>query len=61
MVKSVVFATFWQGLLISAAVNGGLLYDGAEARALSNFLLCVEMIFASVGSAFCSRQPRFHV
>lgn len=49
--KSVVFFTFWQSLACSLMVNLGILRDGDEARALQNFLICVEMVLAGFGSA----------
>ena len=52
VVKSVVFLTFWQSLACSLMVNLGILYDGDEARALQNFLICVEMVLAGMGTIF---------
>jgi hypothetical protein len=52
VVKAVVFFTFWQSLACAFMVNLGVLYDGQEARKLQNFLICCEMVLASIGMTF---------
>jgi hypothetical protein len=58
-IKSVVFLTFWQSLVIAIAAKVGLVrskdwstYDTDDvAEGLQNFLICVEMFFAALGHA----------
>jgi len=46
-IKGVVFATFWQGFIISLCAQVGFL-DQQAAFALQDFLICVEMLLASL-------------
>ena len=48
LVKTVIFLTFWQGLACSLSVSAGLIEYDVDAKAVQNFLISVEMIFASV-------------
>eukprot|EP00762_Andalucia_godoyi_P002207 ANDGO_07573.mRNA.1 Transmembrane protein 184 homolog DDB_G0279555 len=53
-IKAVIFATFWQGVLIAFLVYYGVITDigtwSAEmvSQSLQDFLICVEMFIASV-------------
>ena len=49
LVKAVVFATFWQGLAISIAVAAGGLPSPGAGQNLQNFIICLEMLPASLG------------
>ena len=51
-VKSVVFATFWQGVAVGVAVGVGALPGPAAGKAMQNLLLCCEMLPAAVAMAF---------
>ena len=51
-VKSVVFATFWQGVAVGIAVGVGALPGPAAGKAMQNLLLCCEMLLAAVAMAF---------
>eukprot|EP00051_Salpingoeca_urceolata_P035474 m.29816 g.29816 ORF g.29816 m.29816 type:complete len:386 (+) comp9280_c0_seq2:225-1382(+) len=54
VVKSVIFFAFWQAVALAVAESSGMIADrrGVEAGELAvayqNFLICVEMFFASV-------------
>ena len=48
LVKAVIFLTFWQSAFIALAVATGDVSSPEEGRATQDFLVCVEMVFASV-------------
>ena len=48
LVKAVIFLTFWQGAFIALAVATGNVASSEEGRATQDFLVCVEMVFASI-------------
>ena len=48
LVKAVIFLTFWQGAFIALAVATGDVASSEEGRATQDFLVCVEMVFASI-------------
>ncbi|KAJ9523820.1 hypothetical protein QJQ45_020008 [Haematococcus lacustris] len=49
--KTVIFLTFWQGLLVTfMATRFGWTPDDSEA--LQNWLICIEMFFAAIGMFF---------
>ncbi|XP_019191138.1 PREDICTED: transmembrane protein 184A-like [Ipomoea nil] len=49
IIKSVVFLTYWQGVLVFLAAKSRLIKDTAEAADFQNFLICVEMLIAAIG------------
>ncbi|KAG6516811.1 transmembrane protein 184B-like [Zingiber officinale] len=49
MIKSVVFLTYWQGVLVFLAAKSNLIKDAEEAADFQNFIICVEMLAAAVG------------
>lgn len=57
LVKAVVFLTFWQGLFLAvvSAFNEAVSSEGDEEsdyKSLQNFLICLEMFFASIMMMF---------
>ncbi|XP_014510826.1 transmembrane protein 184B [Vigna radiata var. radiata] len=49
IIKSVVFLTYWQGVLVFLAAKSEYVKDADEAALLQDFLICVEMLVAAVG------------
>ncbi|KAL4202287.1 hypothetical protein AMTRI_Chr02g220280 [Amborella trichopoda] len=49
MIKSVVFLTYWQGVLVFLAAKSRIIKNAEEAADFQNFIICVEMLFAAVG------------
>eukprot|EP00249_Psilotum_nudum_P022161 c28398_g1_i1 orf=883-2328(+) len=52
IIKSVVFLTYWQGVLVFLAAKSGLIKDADEAADVQNFIICVEMAIAAVGHLY---------
>ncbi|KAJ7977780.1 Transmembrane protein like [Quillaja saponaria] len=52
IIKSVVFLTYWQGVLVFLAAKSGFIKDADEAALLQNFIICVEMLIAAVGHLY---------
>ncbi|KAH9670192.1 hypothetical protein KPL70_016886 [Citrus sinensis] len=52
MIKSVVFLTYWQGVLVFLAAKSGLIENTDEAAKFQDFILCIEMLIAAVGHLF---------
>ncbi|CAM8923238.1 hypothetical protein QQ045_023923 [Rhodiola kirilowii] len=49
LIKSVVFLTYWQGVLVFLAAKSGFIENADEAAEFQNFIICVEMLIAAVG------------
>ncbi|XP_039029291.1 transmembrane protein 184B-like [Hibiscus syriacus] len=52
IIKSVVFLTYWQGVLFFLAAKSGFIKGAEEAAQFQNFLICVEMLIAAVGHLY---------
>ncbi|GMP32353.1 hypothetical protein CsSME_00006149 [Camellia sinensis var. sinensis] len=52
IIKSVVFLTYWQGVLVFLAAKSGFIRDTEEAAEFQNFIICVEMLIAAVGHLY---------
>ncbi|CAN0897464.1 Flap endonuclease 1 [Linum grandiflorum] len=49
MIKSVVFLTYWQGVLVFLAAKSGFIKNAEEAARFQDFIICVEMLIAAIG------------
>ncbi|KAG6517402.1 hypothetical protein ZIOFF_020788 [Zingiber officinale] len=56
IVQSVVFLTYWQGVLVFLAAKSNLIKDAEEAANLNKTSLCVEMLAVSVKNR-CAYRP----
>ncbi|KAF3454762.1 hypothetical protein FNV43_RR05210 [Rhamnella rubrinervis] len=52
IIKSVVFLTYWQGVLVFLAAKSGFIENAEEAAQFQNFIICVEMLIAAAGHLF---------
>lgn len=52
IIKSVVFLTYWQGVLVFLAAKSGFIKDAEEAAQFQDFIICVEMLIAAVGHLY---------
>lgn len=52
VVKTVVFLTFWQGLVISGVNSAGKLTGPEQGKAVQDFLILGEMVLAAVGMLY---------
>ncbi|KAL6964542.1 hypothetical protein U1Q18_052455 [Sarracenia purpurea var. burkii] len=52
IIKSVVFLTYWQGVLVFLAAKSGFIKDAGEAAEFQDFIICVEMLIAAVGHLY---------
>lgn len=58
-IKGIVFATFWQSICIQAMSAFGLVDEKAAAQ-ISNFLICVEMLIASIAHFYVFPHHEWH-
>lgn len=59
LVKSVIFLTYWQGLLISIFVGVGLIPSAEDGNAVQNFMTSVEMLPAAIFMLFAFPWKEF--
>ncbi|KAI3788813.1 hypothetical protein L2E82_01591 [Cichorium intybus] len=52
IIKSVVFLTYWQGVLVFLAARYNFIKNAEEAAQFQNFIICVEMLIAAVGHLY---------
>ncbi|VAI39349.1 unnamed protein product [Triticum turgidum subsp. durum] len=52
IIKSVVFLTYWQGVLVFLAAKSRFIKNAEKAADLQNYVLCVEMLIAAIGHLF---------
>ncbi|GAA0186186.1 transporter [Lithospermum erythrorhizon] len=52
LIKSVVFLTYWQGVLVFLSAKTGFIKDTEEAAEFQSFIVCVEMLIAAVGHLY---------
>lgn len=52
IIKSVVFLTYWQGVLVFLAAKSRFVKNTEKAADLQNYVLCVEMLIAAIGHLF---------
>ncbi|XP_076899157.1 uncharacterized protein LOC143552944 [Bidens hawaiensis] len=52
IIKSVVFLTYWQGVLVFLAAKSGHIKNAEDAAEFQNFIICVEMLIAAVGHLY---------
>ncbi|KAI4369340.1 hypothetical protein MLD38_017788 [Melastoma candidum] len=52
IIKSVVFLTYWQGVLVFLAAKSGLIRNADEAAKFQDFIICVEMLIAAIGHLY---------
>ncbi|KAH7351679.1 hypothetical protein KP509_19G009400 [Ceratopteris richardii] len=48
IIKSVVFLTYWQGVLVFLAAKSGFIKNSNDAADVQNFIICVEMAVAAI-------------
>ncbi|XP_021281534.1 transmembrane protein 184A [Herrania umbratica] len=52
IIKSVVFLTYWQGVMVFLAAKSGFIKDAEAAAQFQNFIICVEMLIAAMGHLY---------
>ncbi|KAL8555015.1 hypothetical protein ACS0TY_002991 [Phlomoides rotata] len=52
IIKSVVFLTYWQGVLVFLAAKFEFIKDTKEAAKFQSFIICVEMLIAAIGHLY---------
>lgn len=61
LVKTVIFLTFWQGIAISMICSWGKIKDPSDGKALQNFMICLEMIGASVMMLYAFPHTEYNI
>jgi hypothetical protein len=62
LIKTVIFLTFWQGLVISMAASWSpSMSDTSDQKALQNFMICVEMLCASFMLLVAFPHTEYHI
>ncbi|CAN6469571.1 unnamed protein product [Victoria cruziana] len=52
LIKSVVFLTYWQGVMVFLAAKTGFIKSAEKAADFQNFIICIEMLAAAVGHLY---------
>ncbi|MFS8002500.1 putative organic solute transporter subunit alpha/Transmembrane protein [Helianthus anomalus] len=52
IIKSVVFLTYWQGVLVFLAAKSGHIKNLEDAAEFQSFIICVEMLIAALGHLY---------
>ncbi|XP_022937992.1 transmembrane protein 184B-like [Cucurbita pepo subsp. pepo] len=52
IIKSVVFLTYWQGVLVFLAAKTQWIKNAEEAAQFQDFLICIEMLIAALGHLY---------
>ncbi|CAB4284203.1 unnamed protein product [Prunus armeniaca] len=52
IIKSVIFLTYWQGVLVFLVAKSGLIKNAEDATQYQNFIICVEMLIAAAGHLY---------
>ncbi|EMS60425.1 hypothetical protein TRIUR3_22381 [Triticum urartu] len=59
IIKSVVFLTYWQGVLVFLAAKSRFIKNAEKAADLQNYVLCVEMLIAAIGHTRSMQETTF--
>ncbi|XP_038890300.1 transmembrane protein 184B-like [Benincasa hispida] len=52
IIKSVVFLTYWQGVLVFLAAKTQFIKSAEEAAQFQDFIICIEMLIAALGHLY---------
>jgi hypothetical protein len=62
LVKTVIFLTFWQGIVISMVASWNPnVKDTSDQKALQNFMICVEMMCAAFMMLVAFPHTEYHI
>ena len=61
IVKTVVFLTFWQGIVISMVNSWGKIKTPEDGKALQNVMICFEMLMAGTGMLFAFPHKEYQI
>jgi hypothetical protein len=62
LIKTVIFLTFWQGLVISMIASWvPSVQDTSDQKALQNFMICVEMLCAACMLLIAFPHTEYHI